>query len=267
MPRKYSRHIGGALLFLGGVLVLLFNLGVFDGLRPELEYGIAGVAGVSGLGFLAYYAYDRAQWWPVLPGLTLLGASAAIYLGTRGAVRGETLASLLFLALAIAFAIVYLANRYNWWAIIPGGILLVIGLAVLLSQQLSFELLGTLLSAGSGLVFFLVYLLGPVKREVWWALIPGAALVISGLVIYSLTAGREQLLVQLWPLAPIAGGLFLLGRELTRPRAAPLSASPTPSAQSKAGASAPAPREPAAASPLPAVFELEEPDGGATPGM
>ncbi len=266
MLRRYARRGGGALLLLGGVVILLFNLGVFDQWRPALEYGVAGTAAIAGLGFLAYYIYDRAQWWPVLPGLTLLGAGATIYLGAREAVHSETLASLLFLALAIAFAIVYGSDRRNWWAIIPGGILLVIGLIVLLSQRLPFELLGALLFAGIGLVFFLVYLLGPAKREVWWALIPSAALVLAGLVTYSLTAGRGQWFGQLWPLIPIAGGLFLLGRELAKPRAAPASASSAPSAQLRAGASALASREPAPASPLPAAFELEDPDSDVAHG-
>lgn len=267
MLQRYSRHGWGALLLLGGVVVLLFNLGVLNGWRPALEYGIASAAGLSGLGFLMYYVYNRAQWWPILPGLTLLGAAATIYLGTREALHREALVSLLLLALAIAFAIVYMADRRNWWAIIPGGTLLVIGLFILLSQRLSFELLGALLFTGIGLVFFLVYLLGPAKREVWWALIPGVALVLSGLVTYSLTAGRGQLLAQLWPLIPIAGGLFLLGRELTRPQVASVNASSVPLAQSKAGTSALASRESETASPLPAAFELEEPNGGVASGM
>ncbi|MCS7219738.1 MAG: hypothetical protein RML36_12505 [Anaerolineae bacterium] len=266
MLRRYTRHIWGALLLVSGALALLFNLGIFDRIRPELEYGIASVAGASGLGFLAYYIYHRAQWWPILPGLTLLGASAMIYLGAREAVHSEALASLLLLALAIAFAIVYGADRRNWWAIIPGGILLVIGLVVLLSQRLPFELLGVLLFTGIGLVFFLVYLLGPAKREVWWALIPGTALVLSGLVTYSLTAGRGLLFAQLWPLIPIASGLLLLGRELTKPRITSVNVSATPPAQSKAGASALASRELDEASSLPTTFELEDQDSGVPSG-
>ena len=274
MLQRYRVHVWGVLLVVGGMAILLFNLGVFDRLRPGLEYGIASATGALGLSFLAYYAYNRTQWWPALPGLTLLGAGLTIYLGTRAALHNETLAGLLFLALAIAFAIVYGTDRRNWWAIIPGGILLVIGLLVLLSQRLPFELLGVLLFVGIGLVFFLVYLLGPAKREVWWALIPGTALVLSGLVTYSLTVGRGQPLAQFWPLVPIAFGLFLLGRELAKSRVAQVGLFPSsPSDQPEEGM--PASQEPAtaqmrpsiatAASPLSAVFGLEGPSDHVPP--
>jgi hypothetical protein len=251
--------MGGFLLLLGGILILLFNLGVLDLLQPGLEYVVAGLAAISGLGFLAYYAYDRAQWWPVLPGLTLIGVGAMIYLSTQEAARGEVLTSLLFLALAIAFAIVYLADPHNWWAIIPGGILLVIGAVVLLNQRLSPDLLGALLFVGIGLVFCLVYLLGPVKREVWWALIPGIALITSGLFIYVLTAGREQLLAKLWPLVPVGGGLFLLGRALARVRATPVEPIPPPTAAEPASPASIPPEEPVHPPSKTVVIELEEP--------
>jgi len=250
----------GVLLILGGILILLFNLGVLNTLRPGLEYVIAGLAAISGVGFLTYYAYNRSQWWPVLPGLTLIGVGAMIYLGTQGVARGEMLTSLLFLALAVAFAIVYLADPHNWWAIILGGILLVIGAVVPLGQRLPVDLLGALLFAGIGLVFCLVYLLGPVKREVWWALIPGTALIASGLFIYGLTAGREQLLAKLWPLVPMGGGLFLLGRTLfgTHPR---MAIPPSPLTGAGATPQASTSSERAAASPSKVtVVEMEEPN-------
>ncbi|MCD6289961.1 MAG: hypothetical protein J7M34_05605 [Anaerolineae bacterium] len=239
MRQRVASFIWGILLLLGGILILLFNFGVFDALRPGLEYITAGIAALSGIGFLAYYAYDRSQWWPVLPGFTLISVGAVIYLGTRGGARGETLTSLLLFGIAAAFAIVYLADPKDWWVIIPSGILLIVGLTVLLSPRLSADVLNTLLFTGIGLVFFLVYLLGPTKREVWWALIPGTALIVSGLFIYVLTAGQEQFIAKLWPLVPILLGLLLLVREIAhmRPTTTLPIATPDKSTEEAAGQS------------------------------
>ncbi len=259
MPPRFSSLSWGIALLLGGLLILLFNFGVFDVLRPGLEYIIAGLATALGLGFVGYYAYNRAQWWPVLPGLTFLGVAAMIYLSTQPGIRNETLTSVLFLALAIAFAIVYVANPHNWWAVIPGGILLVIGFIILLTPHLTVNQLGILLFVGIGLVFFLVYLLGPVKREVWWALIPGTALIVSGLFIYVLTEGREQLVAKLWPLMLILGGLVLIGRRLAHWRSAPSEATPAPAPTSpEPSPELPAAEEqPPAGSPKTAVIEMD----------
>lgn len=236
----------GVLLLTGGLLVLLFNFGVFDPIRPGLEYVIAGIAAATGLGFLAYYARDRAEWWPVLPGLTLLGAGGIVYLSTRGTWSGEALMGLLLIAIAIAFGVVYVANPRNWWAIIPGGILIVVGAVVALSRRWDTDLLGTLLFVGFGLVFLLVYVLGKPKREVWWALIPSAALIVSGFFIYVLTAGQEQIIAKLWPVLAILLGGWLIGRGLSARRRAPSEAAPPqePSFDSQ-GAAAEPPEAPA----------------------
>ena len=229
MTARIRSLVWGITLSLGGVLILLFNLGVFDALRPGLEYFFAILASLAGLGFLGYYLRDRTQWWPVLPGFTLLGVAVMAFVSTVPGAPRESLTSVLFLALAAAFAVVYIADARNWWAIIPGGILLVLGVIILFSSRLTLNQSGVLLFVGIGLVFFLVYLLGPVKREVWWALIPGTALIVSGLFIYVLTEGQEQLLAKLWPLILIIGGLASLGRQLLSARAPSPGSMPEPS--------------------------------------
>jgi hypothetical protein len=219
MDNKYGAFIWGILLILGGILALLFNFDVLRDLQPLVEYTLTGLGALAGLGFLIYYVYHRTEWWLVMPGVTLIGVSGMIYLSTWGSVPGETLTSILPLALAVGFASVYLINRSNWWAIIPAGILLVIGAVVLLRTQLSGETLTALLFTGIGLVFIVVYLLGPVKREVWWALIPGTALVGCGLFAYALTGGEGRLPAKLWPVVPLGGGILLIGRQIVRRRA------------------------------------------------
>jgi hypothetical protein len=50
-------------------------------------------------------------------------------------VLGDTLiATYVMLAIAIPFFVVYLLNTKNWWALIPAGILSIIGLGFLIAE-------------------------------------------------------------------------------------------------------------------------------------
>lgn len=81
------------------------------------------------------------------------------------------------------------------------------------------EILAALLFVGLGLVFFLLYFLDQ-KRRQWWALIPGAHLLVFGILALSTGTAAESEsqagLLRLWPLILILAGL-LVG---LRPRAA-----------------------------------------------
>jgi hypothetical protein len=82
---------------------------------------------------------------------------------------------LLFLAGGGAFVALSLRDRERWWALIPGGALIAVGLA-------------SLAGAAGGLLLFLVLGAGflavwLVNRERWWALIPSGALFTLALVV------------------------------------------------------------------------------------
>ena len=72
----------------------------------------------------------------------------------------------------MAFLLVFIFNREQWWALIPG--LTLLGLAVLVAFG---DRLGTLgaaiFMAFIGLSFILIYALHP---EFWWAIIPAGSL-------------------------------------------------------------------------------------------
>jgi hypothetical protein len=112
--------------------------------------------------------------------------------------------------LALAFGHIYLTARAErWWAILPGGFMLVLAVVVGASSYVAAtETLAALLFIGLGLVFFLLYLLDG-KRRQWWALIPGIVLVLFG--VLALSAERVQQeggLVRWWPLVLVAVGLL-----------------------------------------------------------
>ncbi|MBE0696499.1 MAG: hypothetical protein IH586_06215, partial [Anaerolineaceae bacterium] len=117
---------------------------------------------------------------------------------------------LVFGGAGAAFVAVFLSNRENWWAVIPGFTL--IGLAVLISNILpeNGDAGAAIFLGMVGLSFWVIY---AQKREFWWAIIPGGVLaslalmlLFSGLLggegepaIFFLGMGVTFLLVYLLP--------------------------------------------------------------------
>jgi hypothetical protein len=113
--------------------------------------------------------------------------------------------AVIFAAGGAVFLYMFLTNRHNWWAIIPGFALL--GLAALIAfdqlwPQVGDILGGTIFLGGIGLAFWVIYFL---NREHWWAIIPGGVMFTLALIA-GLSAVFEG--VEL-------GGLFFLGLGLT----------------------------------------------------
>ncbi len=81
------------------------------------------------------------------------------------------------------FISVFLANRENWWALIPGLTLIGVGLTIgmgTLAPSFADEFGGVFVLGSIGLAFLIIYLL---KREFWWALIPAGVLLSLAIAI------------------------------------------------------------------------------------
>lgn len=87
--------------------------------------------GAISLSFWLIFLLHREQWWALIPGGTLLTLAAIAGLDQR--MVGEQAGALLFYGLGLTFGLVYLTSwsgARRSWALIPAGIMLVMGLII-----------------------------------------------------------------------------------------------------------------------------------------
>jgi hypothetical protein len=192
------------------VVFLLDNLGLLD--VGELFFGL--LFGLAGLFFLSVFISSRENWWALIPGFTLLSLGLLITLNRMlPGGTGEWGGAILLGGIALSFLLIYIINRENWWAIIPGGVLLTLALIVTLSSFLGGFEVGGLFFLGIGLTFALVAALPNPQGSMVWAWIPAGILMVMGLLVI-LAAG--PLIGYVWPVALILVGLFLFYRGFAR---------------------------------------------------
>ena len=216
--RQTNLLVWAGALIVAGIVLLLFNFDVLVRYEPTAQYVVAGLLGAGGLVALLSYFWRRDQWWRLMPGWTLIALAVMVLLSTNDAVERPYIAAVLFVGLTLAFAHIYLVNRAeHWWAIIPGGFMLVLAVVISLSTNISrLETLGAILFAGMGLVFALVYLLAGRRRH-WWALIPASVLIFFGLMAYAVENAVQSALLKWWPAILIVIGAAVAFFAVSRP--------------------------------------------------
>ena len=169
MKRFDFRILVGAVLILGGILMLLDRTGVLKG---ATDFFWAGILAVAAAIFLFWFFSDRSKWWAAIPGFTLAGLAASSLLHDKIGWGGFALLG----GIGVGFWAIYFAGRERWWAIIPGGVLLTLGVTSVMSDVYGVMDSGGVFFVGLGITFVLVALLARMK----WAFIPAAVLLLLG---------------------------------------------------------------------------------------
>ncbi len=157
----------GVLLIGGGALALAQQFGYLDQLSDSIWVWIFAL--VSLMGFLSYALSGWKQWGWLFPAGVFGGLAVTIALATNH-VNTAAVSSSLFIGLLIPFAAAYLTDRSrNWWALIPGGVMLFLTVITLLVDYTSAdEWIGALFLFMVAASFFVVYM---TNRTRTWALI------------------------------------------------------------------------------------------------
>lgn len=176
----------GALLILAGLLALADQMGYIDTFSPQMW--IAIFAGISLLGFVSYVMSGFQQWGWLFPAGVFGGLAVTVALADVR-VDSAAVSSPLFFGLIIPFAAAYLTDRTrNWWALIPGGVMVFLALITLLVDTAGGEWVGALFLFMIALSFLAVYLNNQTRT---WALIVAYAAGVLGLAPLMSTGGRD----------------------------------------------------------------------------
>jgi hypothetical protein len=129
------------MLFLTSVNVLSDDL-----IGPFVLFSIA-------IPFLVVYFRNKENWWALIPAYTMIVIGIMVGLIETDILRSMLIPAYVFLAIAIPFFVVYFRNKDYWWALIPGGILGLVGFGFLLSESIGeFLLPAALIAAGLWMV-------------------------------------------------------------------------------------------------------------------
>lgn len=200
-----SKIFWGLVLVLGGVILLLESVGIFEG----SEVFWMAILAIAGIMFLIAFISNRSAWWALIPGVSFLAIAIGLGLDTFDNIGGETLGAIIFGGIGLSFLIVYLVERTNWWAIIPCGVLLTLAIVAGIEGNGAGMISGAVFFAGMGLTFVLVALLPNKVGRMTWAWIPGGILMVLAVIVL---AGIESVFNYVWPIVVIVLGLYFILR-------------------------------------------------------
>jgi hypothetical protein len=169
----------GVLFIIGGGLLILQNLNIFSGDVENIIWTI--VFGALGGFFLSRYFSRRQNWGWLIPGVSLLSIAISNLVELiPGA--GDLYSDFIMLGgIGLSFVLVYLNDRINWWALIPGGLLISLGVGELVGKiNPAWVDSGSILFLGLGITFMVLYVLPTPYGRLKWALIPSIILLGLG---------------------------------------------------------------------------------------
>lgn len=210
MDKRTMNIVWGTIIILLGVLLLLITTDMIDiNINASWLFGILFF--FAFLIFIGLYiSMQRSQFWPLIPGIIMLGLSLLI-LSEEIGLRGTIGSGLFMLFIGLSFLAVYVLHSEHWWAVIPAGIVGSVSLVIMFG-----DLLGVgLMFLGMGVTFIALYfiLLGTEDKH-WWPLIPGGILAFMGILF--LFFGPVEFGNYVLPIALIIVGIILIIQSLKK---------------------------------------------------
>jgi hypothetical protein len=190
-----------------GVVALLQSLRILPVSGNLLALIVAVAFLAAGLSFLLVLFQNRSNWWAAIPGFILADLGLLIVFSSLFPQNATQLGGAFFLAgISLAFWVVYILSRRNWWAIIPGGVLATLALEAGLKDFYGIES-SLLFFFGLAATFAVLAILPTGERRMSWPWIPAGALLLVAMIV---SLSTSTMVGFLWPAVLILGGLFLL---------------------------------------------------------
>ena len=140
-----------------GAMILLMEFAIIND-AAIATYVLTSIA----VPFVVVYALKpREHWWALIPAYAMLVIAAMVYLIENNILSDLAIASYVMFAIAMPFFVVYIANRENWWALIPGGIMGFMGLGFSLGAAESMNYVMPIALIAGGILL----LAGPLLRH------------------------------------------------------------------------------------------------------
>jgi len=187
----------GLLLILGGGVALAQQFGYLDQFSDSAWTWVFAV--ISAVAFVSYLVSGFKEWGWLFPAGIFGGLAVTVALAFNN-VDNAIVGSPIFIGLLIPFAAAYLTDRArNWWALIPGGVMLFLALTTLLVDTIGGEWIGFMFLFLIALSFFFVYMNNHSRT---WALLVAYIMFIISIAPAMASGGS---------LADYYGSVFLFG--------------------------------------------------------
>lgn len=195
--RAFLAWVWAGVLILGGGAYLAQTTGLL-GYGGPLALALAGGLSLLAVPFTARWLARRADWWAALTAYVMVALAVLVLAVNFIREPARLVIVVALLETALPFGAVYMADRRQWWALLPLYALVVLaGLLALTILSIPMEALGAFALLAAGVPFWLAYM---VNKQTWWALIPAGALSGAGVIALAALAA----------LRPGSGGFYVV---------------------------------------------------------